>query len=117
MQPGDPIAHNCKTLIEPSRLIILAAQQFIQTFLGKDFVALHFRRHGFLKFCNSKKPNAGESEISLLQSSMVRNGKTVPLIQRSACNSAEKWDVLLYGHGLEGDAQMGYRTRNSDCSG
>lgn len=50
MQPGGPIAHNCKTLIEPSRLIILTAQRFIQTFLGKDFVALHFRRHGFLKF-------------------------------------------------------------------
>lgn len=50
MQPGGPIAHKCKTLIEPSRLILLTAQRFIQTFLGKDFVALHFRRHGFLKF-------------------------------------------------------------------
>lgn len=50
MQPGGPIAHNCKTLIEPSRLILLTAQRFIQTFLGKDFIALHFRRHGFLKF-------------------------------------------------------------------
>lgn len=50
MQPGGPIAHKCKTLVEPSRLILLTAQRFIQTFLGKDFVALHFRRHGFLKF-------------------------------------------------------------------
>lgn len=50
MQPGGPIKHECKTLIEPSRLILLTAQRFIQTFLGKDFVALHFRRHGFLKF-------------------------------------------------------------------
>lgn len=50
MQPGGPIAHKCKTLIEPSRLIMLTAQRFIQTFLGKNFVALHFRRHGFLKF-------------------------------------------------------------------
>lgn len=50
MQPGGPIAHRCKTLIEPSRLIMLTAQRFVQTFLGKDFIALHFRRHGFLKF-------------------------------------------------------------------
>lgn len=50
MQPGGPLAHKCKTLIEPSKLIRLTAQRFIQTFLGKDFVALHFRRHGFLKF-------------------------------------------------------------------
>lgn len=50
MQPGGPIAHTCKTLIEPSRLIMLTAQRFIQTFLGKNYVALHFRRHGFLKF-------------------------------------------------------------------
>lgn len=50
MQPGGPIAHTCKTLIEPSRLILLTAQRFVQTFLGKDFIAIHFRRHGFLKF-------------------------------------------------------------------
>lgn len=50
MQPGGPIAHKCKTLIEPSRLIMITAQRFVQTFLGKDFVALHFRRHGWLKF-------------------------------------------------------------------
>ncbi|TKY61163.1 hypothetical protein E2542_SST11013 [Spatholobus suberectus] len=50
MQPGGPLAHQCKTLIEPSRLILLTAQRFIQTFLGRNFVALHFRRHGFLKF-------------------------------------------------------------------
>lgn len=50
MQPGGPIAHHCKTLIEPSRLIMITAQRFIQTFLGERFIALHFRRHGFLKF-------------------------------------------------------------------
>lgn len=50
MQPGGPISHKCKTLVEPSRLILLTAQRFIQTFLGKNFIALHFRRHGFLKF-------------------------------------------------------------------
>lgn len=50
LQPGGPIAHKCKTLIEPSRLIMLTAQRFVQTFLGRDFIALHFRRHGFLKF-------------------------------------------------------------------
>nr|GME19773.1 O-fucosyltransferase 36-like [Ipomoea batatas] len=49
-QPGGPIAHKCKTLIKPSRIIMLTAQRFVQTFLGEDFIALHFRRHGFLKF-------------------------------------------------------------------
>ena len=50
MQPGGPLAHQCKTLIEPNRLILVTAQRFIQTFLGRNFIALHFRRHGFLKF-------------------------------------------------------------------
>ncbi|KAL0341779.1 UNVERIFIED_CONTAM: O-fucosyltransferase 36 [Sesamum calycinum] len=135
MQPGGPIAHKCKTLIEPSRLILLTAQRFIQTFLGKDFIALHFRRHGFLKFCNAKQPScfypvpqaaecinrllerantpviylstdAAESETGLLQSLLVWNGKTVPLVRRPARNFAEKWDALLYRHGLDGDSQV-----------
>ncbi|KAF3963006.1 hypothetical protein CMV_012549 [Castanea mollissima] len=135
MQPGGPIAHHCKTLIEPSRLIMLTAQRFVQTFLGKNFVALHFRRHGFLKFCNVKthscffpipqaadcitrviekanapviylSTDAAESETSLLQSLVVLNGKAVPLVKRPPRNSAEKWDALLYRHGLEGDSQV-----------
>ncbi|XP_060206047.1 O-fucosyltransferase 36-like [Lycium barbarum] len=135
MQPGGPISHKCKTLIEPSRLIMLTAQRFVQTFLGDNFIALHFRRHGFLKFCNAKKPScfypvpqaadcinrvieranspviylstdAAESETGLLQSLVVFNGKTVPLVKRPARNSAEKWDALLYRHGLEGDSQV-----------
>ncbi|PHT47105.1 hypothetical protein CQW23_11313 [Capsicum baccatum] len=135
MQPGGPISHKCKTLIEPSRLIMLTAQRFVQTFLGDNFIALHFRRHGFLKFCNVKKPScfypvpqaadcinrvieranspviylstdAAESETGLLQSLVVFNGKTVPLVQRPSRNSAEKWDALLYRHGLEGDPQV-----------
>ncbi|RAL42653.1 unnamed protein product [Cuscuta campestris] len=135
MQPGGPIAHGCKTLIEPSRLIVLTAQRFVQTFLGDNFIALHFRRHGFLKFCNAKKPScfypvpqaaecinrvveranspviylstdAAESETGLLQSLVVFNGKTVPLVTRPARNSAEKWDALLYRHSLEGDTQV-----------
>ncbi|KAK2353395.1 O-fucosyltransferase family protein [Trifolium repens] len=135
MQPGGPIAHQCKTLIEPNRLILLTAQRFIQTFLGRNFIALHFRRHGFLKFCNAKKPScfypipqaadcilrvieradapiiylstdAAESETGLLQKLIVLNGKPVPLVIRPARNSAEKWDALLYRHGIEGDSQV-----------
>ncbi|KAL5755443.1 hypothetical protein ACOSQ2_020189 [Xanthoceras sorbifolium] len=135
VQPGGPIAHKCKTLIEPSRLIMLTAQRFVQTFLGNNFVALHFRRHGFLKFCNDKKPScfypipqaadcitriiertnapviylstdAAESETSLLQSLIVLNGKTVPLVKRPPRNSAEKWDALLYRHHIEDDSQV-----------
>ncbi|XP_054782475.1 O-fucosyltransferase 36-like [Prosopis cineraria] len=134
-QPGGPIAHQCKTLIEPSRLILVTAQRFIQTFLGKNFIALHFRRHGFLKFCNVKKPScfypipqaadcilrvveranapviylstdAAGSETGLLQSLVVLNGKPVPLVKRPARNSAEKWDALLYRHHIEGDSQV-----------
>ncbi|XP_010479955.1 PREDICTED: uncharacterized protein LOC104758729 [Camelina sativa] len=135
MQPGGPVAHKCKTLIEPNRLILLTAQRFIQTFLGKNYVSLHFRRHGFLKFCNAKNPScfypipqaancitrliekveapviylstdAAESETSLLQSLLILNGKTIPLVKRPARDSAEKWDALLYRHGLEGDSQV-----------
>ncbi|MBA0868423.1 hypothetical protein Goshw_013107 [Gossypium schwendimanii] len=134
-QPGGPIAHKCKTLIEPSKLILLTAQRFIQTFLGSNFIALHFRRHGFLKFCNAKKPScfypipqaadcitrmverantpiiylstdAAESETGLLQSMVVLNGKTIPLVKRPPRNSAEKWDALLYRHGIEDDPQV-----------
>lgn len=50
MQPGGPIDHKCKALIQPNRVILLTAQRFVQTFLGSNFIALHFRRHGFLKF-------------------------------------------------------------------
>nr|XP_043616831.1 O-fucosyltransferase 14-like [Erigeron canadensis] len=134
-QPGGPIAHKCQTLIEPSRVILLTAQRFIQTFLGDKFIALHFRRHGFLKFCNAKNPScffpipqaaecitrlveranipviylstdAAESETGLLQSLITLNGKTVPLITRPARNSAEKWDALLYRKKLDGDPQV-----------
>lgn len=49
-QPGGPLGHKCKTVIQPSRLIYITAQRFVQTFLGSNFIALHFRRHGFLKF-------------------------------------------------------------------
>lgn len=135
MQPGGPVAHKCKTLVEPNRLILLTAQRFIQTFLGRNYVALHFRRHGFLKFCNAKNPScfypipqaahciarlvekvdapviylstdAAESETGLLQSLLIINGKTVPFVKRPPRDSAEKWDALLYRHGLEGDSQV-----------
>ncbi|XP_047341757.1 O-fucosyltransferase 36-like [Impatiens glandulifera] len=134
-QPGGPLAHKCKTLIEPSRLIILTAQRFIQTFLGQRFISLHFRRHGFLKFCNAKTPScffpipqaadcikrvieradvpviflstdAAESETGLLQSLVVIDGKIVPLVKRPALNAAEKWNALLYRHGLQDDPQV-----------
>ncbi|KAE8734360.1 putative leucine-rich repeat receptor-like protein kinase [Hibiscus syriacus] len=161
-RPGGLIAHKCKTLIEPSKLILLTAQRFIQTFLGSDFIALHFRQHEFLKFCvvwlsmstlsvlvehmhssengiayflsNVKNPScfypipqaadcitrmverantpiiylstdAAESETGLLQSMIVLNGKTIPLVKWPPCSSAEKWDALLYRHGIEDDPQ------------
>ncbi|KAA0040879.1 O-fucosyltransferase family protein isoform 2 [Cucumis melo var. makuwa] len=137
VQPGGPIAHKCKTLIEPSQLIKVTAQRFIQTFLGSDFVAIHFRRHGFLKFCNAKRPScfypipqaanciasvversnspviylstdAADSETGLLQSLVMVNGKPIPLVKRPPRNSAEKWDALLYRHEIEEDSQVTY---------
>ena len=50
--------------------------------------------------------DAAESETGLLQSLVVLNGKLVPLIKRPTRNSAEKWDALLYRHGLDGDSQV-----------
>ncbi|CAF1900051.1 hypothetical protein HID58_046627 [Brassica napus] len=145
MQPGGPINHKCKTLIEPNKLILLTAQRFIQTFLGNNFIALHFRRHGFLKFCNAKAPScfypipqaaeciarmversngaviylstdAAESETSLLQSLVVVDGKIVPLVKRPPRNSAEKWDALLYRHGIEDDSQVDAMLDKTICA-
>ncbi|TVU01234.1 hypothetical protein EJB05_53271, partial [Eragrostis curvula] len=134
-QPGGPLAHKCKTLIQPSRLIMLTAQRFVQTFLGGNYIALHFRRHGFLKFCNVKKEScffpipqaaecilrvvekanapviylstdAAESETSLLQSLLVFNDRQVPLVKRPEHHSSEKWDALLYRNHMGGDNQV-----------
>ncbi|PKU88098.1 O-fucosyltransferase 36-like [Dendrobium catenatum] len=135
MQPGGPIGHKCKALIQPNRLILLTAQRFVQTFLGSNFIALHFRRHGFLNFCNAKKEScfypipqaaecilrvvkqanapviylstdAGESEANLLQSLVVLDNKLVPLVKRPNHNSVEKWDALLYRNHIGGDPQV-----------
>ncbi|CAL5086005.1 unnamed protein product [Urochloa decumbens] len=134
-QPGGPLAHKCKTLIQPSRLIMLTAQRFVQTFLGGNYIALHFRRHGFLKFCNVKKEScffpipqaaecilrivekanapviylstdAAESETNLLQSLVVFNDRQVPLVKRPEHHSSEKWDALLYRNHIGGDNQV-----------
>ena len=50
--------------------------------------------------------DAADSETGLLQALVLNDGKPVPLVQRPARNSAEKWDALLYRHGLEGDSQV-----------
>uniref|UniRef100_A0A0D9X0L9 GDP-fucose protein O-fucosyltransferase 2 n=1 Tax=Leersia perrieri TaxID=77586 RepID=A0A0D9X0L9_9ORYZ len=135
MQPGGPLAHKCKTLIQPNRLIMLTAQRFVQTFLGGNYIALHFRRHGFLKFCNVKKEScffpipqaaecilrivekanapviylstdAAESETNLLQSLVVFNDRQVPLVRRPEHHSSEKWDALLIRNHMGGDNQV-----------
>ncbi|KAL6656815.1 hypothetical protein ACP70R_004595 [Stipagrostis hirtigluma subsp. patula] len=134
-QPGGPLAHKCKTLIQPSRLIVLTAQRFVQTFLGGNYIALHFRRHGFLKFCNVKKEScffpipqaaecilrivekanapviylstdAADSETNLLQSLVVFNDRQVPLVKRPEHHNSEKWDALLFRNHMGGDNQV-----------
>ncbi|XP_058078960.1 O-fucosyltransferase 36-like [Magnolia sinica] len=134
MQPGGPLAHKCQTVIQPSQLIVLTAQRFVQTFLGVNYIALHFRRHGFLKFCNVKKEScffpvpqaaecilrvveranapviylstdAAESETDLLQALTMRNSKTIPLVKRPG-HSSSKWDALLYRNHISGDDQV-----------
>lgn len=122
------VAHVCLNLFQPHRSIIVTAQRFVQTYLGTSFLSLHFRRHGFLLFCNKKIPNcffpipqaaeciqktiqvsnpkliflstdAPESEIKELRS-MV----SVPLVMRSEAHEAQaKWDSLLWRKKLESD--------------
>lgn len=135
MQPGGPLAHQCMTIVKPNQYIVLTAQRFIQTYLGANFIALHFRRYGFLQFCNAKEescffpiPQAANcilrkvqmsnapviylstdapgSETDLLQSLIVSNGMTVPLVKRPAHDGKGKWDALLYRHRLHSDDQV-----------
>ncbi|KAI8544776.1 hypothetical protein RHMOL_Rhmol08G0321300 [Rhododendron molle] len=111
MQPGGPIAHQCKTLIEPSRLIMLTAQSnakqpscFFPIPQAADCIGRVAERANTPVIYLST--DAAESETRLLQSLVVSNGKAVPLVKRPARNSAEKWDALLYRHGLEADPQV-----------
>jgi len=144
-QPGGPLAHKCKALIQPSRLIVLTAQRFVQTFLGGNYIALHFRRHGFLKFCNVKKEScffpipqaaecilrivekanapviylstdAAESETNLLQSLVVFNDRQVPLVKRPEHHSSEKWDALLNRNRMGGDGQVDAMLDKTICA-
>lgn len=53
------LTHQCSLqlgLVRPHPSIVLAAQRFVQTYLGSNFLAVHFRRHGFLVFCNKRTP-------------------------------------------------------------
>ena len=49
MQPGGPLAHKCRTLIEPNRLIMLTAQCFIPTFWGGEICCTSFPASRILK--------------------------------------------------------------------
>ncbi|PNY03985.1 GDP-fucose protein-O-fucosyltransferase [Trifolium pratense] len=111
MQPGGPIAHQCKTLIEPNRLILLTAQRnakkpscFYPIPQAADCILRVIERADAPIIYLST--DAAESETGLLQKLVVLNGKPVPLVIRPARNSAEKWDALLYRHGIEGDSQV-----------
>ncbi|MCD7454674.1 GDP-fucose protein O-fucosyltransferase [Datura stramonium] len=106
MQPGGPISHKCKTLIEPSRLIMLTAQRFVQTFLGDNFIALHFRRHGFLKFCNAKSQVASTlSSACRLYQSVIERATSIPLF-KGLLEIQMRNGMLTGRHGLEGDPQV-----------
>ncbi|MCO5571320.1 hypothetical protein L7F22_025058 [Adiantum nelumboides] len=59
-QVGGPLLHKCRNLIQPHNYIIATAERFIQTYLGKNFVGLHFRRYGFLTFCNENSKRGHE---------------------------------------------------------
>jgi peptide-O-fucosyltransferase len=60
--------------------------------------------------------DAAESETSLLQSLVVVDGKIVPLVKRPPRNSAEKWDALLYRHGIEDDSQVDAMLDKTICA-
>lgn len=148
-QVGGPLAHTCKIIIQPHNFIIATAERFIQTYLGKNFLALHFRRHGFLTFCNenSKKgyncffypipqaakcisqkvrsalvpviylsTDAKESEVSLLQSLLVQNGLSIPLVRRPDHDDGEKWDSPLKQHGVLSDQEVLAMLDKSICA-
>lgn len=51
-------ALGCRGAVRPHRGVVVAAERFVQTYLGARFVAVHFRRHGFLVFCNKQAPGA-----------------------------------------------------------
>ncbi|KAG0609703.1 hypothetical protein M758_7G007700 [Ceratodon purpureus] len=51
-----PSHSGCRSMVRPHPSIVVAAQRFVQTYLGRDYVAVHFRRHGFLVFCNKQSP-------------------------------------------------------------
>ena len=53
---GFEVASQCRGMVRPHRSIATAAERFVQTYLGGNFVAVHFRRHGFLVFCNRQVP-------------------------------------------------------------
>lgn len=50
--------------------------------------------------------DAPESETDLLQSLIVLNGQTVPLVKRPAHDGKGKWDALLYRRHLHSDDQV-----------
>ncbi|KAL8138572.1 hypothetical protein V2J09_004573 [Rumex salicifolius] len=111
MQPGGPIAHKCKTLIEPNRLIMLTAQRNAKNpscFYSVPQAANCIKR--VVERANSPviylSTDAAESETGLLQSLIVVDGMLVPHVKRPARNSAEKWDALLYRHGYGDDTQV-----------
>ncbi|KAH9305472.1 hypothetical protein KI387_009876, partial [Taxus chinensis] len=49
--------------------------------------------------------DAAGSETDLLQSFMVSNGRTIPLVKRPIHDGKIKWDALLYRHHLHSDDQ------------
>ncbi|KAH0920624.1 hypothetical protein HID58_020642 [Brassica napus] len=111
MQPGGPLAHKCKTLVEPNRLILLTAQSNAKN--PSCFYPIPQAAHCIARLVEKVdapviylSTDAAESETGLLQSLLIINGKTVPFVKRPPRDSAEKWDALLYRHGLEGDSQV-----------
>ncbi|KAM3235555.1 hypothetical protein P3L10_015592 [Capsicum annuum] len=58
--------------------------------------------------------DAAESETGLLQLLLVVNGKKVPLVRRPTRNSNDKWDTLLYRHGLKEDRQDAFGAESDD---
>lgn len=107
-QAGGPLLHKCKTLLQPHNYIIAAAERFIQTYLGKNFVGLHFRRYGFLTFCNenSKKgnqcnfypiPQAAECILRIVSSTSAR---VIYLSTDAKESETSLLQSLLYNNGV-----------------
>ncbi|KAH7443935.1 hypothetical protein KP509_02G056600 [Ceratopteris richardii] len=107
-QVGGPLQHKCRSLIQPHSYIISTAERFIQTYLGKNFVALHFRRYGFLTFCNENSEKGHECHFypipqaaeCILRTASATSARVIYLSTDAQGSETGLLQTLLYKDGM-----------------